>query len=68
MKNLTSFKKHLSKIVGGLSSLGKIQIEEMVSKFLIIYKKLEIVFLKNLILALSNTEHALFKGILKNLY
>lgn len=68
MKNLTSFKKHLSKIAGGLSSPGKIQIEEMVSKFLIIYKKLEIVFPKNLILALSNTEHALFKGILRNLY
>jgi hypothetical protein len=68
MKNLISFKKHSSKIAGGLSSPGKIQIEEMASRFLIIYKKLEIVFLKNLILVLSNTEHALFKGILRNHY
>jgi hypothetical protein len=29
MKNSTSFKKHLSKKAGGLSNLGKIQIEEM---------------------------------------
>jgi hypothetical protein len=68
MKNSISFRKHLSKIAGGLLSLEKIQIGEMVSRFLIIYKKLEIVFLKNLILVLSNTGHVLFKDTLRNHY
>jgi|LakMenE18May11ns_1017448.scaffolds.fasta_scaffold5240238_1 hypothetical protein len=68
MKNSTSFKKHLLKKAGGLSNLGKIQIEETASRFLIIYKKSEIAFLKNLILELSNIGRALFKGILRNHY